>query len=92
MEVNLEHVSKRSVGSGVVAQGPYENKRRVWRGSRTISRILKVLEKRWRGKKRRTGDKSRRMGKKRKQESQLSGVCGINKSTTELQGGRPDWV
>jgi hypothetical protein len=44
------------------------------------------------GKKRRTGDKSRRMGKKRKQESQLSGVCGINKSTTELQGGRPDWV
>ncbi|KAJ9486219.1 hypothetical protein VN97_g7138 [Penicillium thymicola] len=27
------------------------------------------------------------MGKKRKQEGQLSGVCGINKSTTELQGG-----
>lgn len=33
-----------------------------------------------------TGDKSERMGKKRKQEGQLSGVCGINKSTTELQG------
>ena len=46
LEVNLEHVSKRSVGSGVVAQGPYENKRRVWKGSRTISRILKVLENR----------------------------------------------
>ena len=50
-----------------MVQGPYENKRRVWKGITYNLTHFEGIKKRWR-KKRRTGDKVREDGEEEKGE------------------------